>query len=381
MRHALLITLALAFAAVGALYWTSSLDGATESHVESAAPREPSRDVASTSRDPAARAVENPRAPVETTELIESDADSGAVVTLSVLVVDAEAQKPVPDARVWIEREGLPKAMTMQSLLNYGSDVAELEFELGRELDVDATGTARTRSPGTAVRVAARAEGLAGSTVVARGDTQCTLALAASHDVEVRVRDDSGRPIEGVLIAVGRQSGGEIFPNPPGAQPTTTYVSWVGRTSAAGTLMVYDVDQRIDSGTTSHTYWWIGPLCVDAVPRHTRVDVGALPASLEFVVARSGGLRIELVDREGRPRERDGVVQIAVIDTPRSLYADGMASTTPHAVLRGGRATFSALDLGRSYRIDVRGERLFVHEVVEGPTRAGETVHARLRVP
>lgn len=91
---------------------------------------------------------------------------------LTVRVVDS-AGSPVVGARAWIEDENAPPDRIAQFAKRYGSDVHELEAGLGREVPLDSDASAQFDGPLRAVRVAARAPGLAGCTVVARGDREC----------------------------------------------------------------------------------------------------------------------------------------------------------------------------------------------------------------
>lgn len=141
---------------------------------------------------------------VEGTDGSEREAVASTLSTqrasLTVRVVDAKGE-PVRGARAWIEDEHASATEVAQYAQRYDSDVHELEAGLGREVSLDANACARLEGPLTALRVAARARGLAGCTVVARGDRECVVKLAPSHDVEVLVLGPGDRPVAGAFVA------------------------------------------------------------------------------------------------------------------------------------------------------------------------------------
>lgn len=297
---------------------------------------------------------------------------------LVIRVVHAETLEPARTAQVWIEREDLPTERLEGAALRYGNDVAELAIELGTELAVDNNGIARTASPHTAVRVAARVDGFAGSAIVARNQTDCGIVLEPSHDVTILVRDARGQPCEGVFIGLGMEADFESDVE------TSLLVRgrrdiWVAATDESGRCVIHDLESRIDppgNGLSPR----IAPLLVDAMPALVEVNPEHPPGTIEFQLGPTGRLLVELVDNQLRKVDAVG---FALVEPRRDGLRSGTQtplSTVPRAPFIDGVATFEHVALGRRFEIDVSGRLVFVTKsTVEGPERAGESRRVKVR--
>ncbi len=263
-----------------------------------------------------------------------SDAPRGS---LRVRVVRASDGKPVADARAWIENERASPKQLQLAAARFGSDVAELANEVGIELPLDASGETTAPEPQQALRVAARAPGLAGWTVAARGDLECVVRLEPSHDLVVKFEDAQGRPCEGAYAGVfvvrnfeaWRQAGAALAP------------VLVARSDSNGVALLRDVESHTDGPQAT---WIVQPLLVGATPDGYNIDPRTpLETKLEFTLHAYGAMEFVLRDSSGAVVEREGEV---TLEEPGIRRLSSQTVIAPLAELRGGRAHFPVVGIG-----------------------------------
>lgn len=264
----------------------------------------------------------------------ESDAPRGV---LRVRVVRASDGEPAPEARAWIENERASPKQLQLAAARFGSDVAELANEVGIELPLDSSGETTTPEPRQALRVAARAPGLAGWTVAARGDVECVVRLEPSHDLAVKLVDAQGRPCEGAYAAVlvvrsleaWRQTGATAAP------------VLVARSDSSGVASLRDVESHTDGPQPT---WIVQPLLVGATPDSYHIDPRApFETKLEFTLHAFGALEFVLRDASGAVVEREGEI---TLEPPGFKRLSNQPLIAPIAELRGGRAHFPVVGVG-----------------------------------
>jgi len=263
-----------------------------------------------------------------------------------VSVVDPAGQ-PACGARLWIEDSTANQATLSRAARESESNVDQLANGLGFEIAMDANARALIASPVKAIRAAARAEGLAGWTVISRADTECVIELEPSHDIAVRVLDARGRPAQGAVVVLGLldEWAVEISARSPAEQDlrcvsTTT-------TDADGFAWLRDVESKMNSNVES---WRIAAPLIETTPAWIEVALADLPHSaLEFAAKESGQLVFEVRDAGGRLLDVTGAVRVqpGISDDDQATHwrlSDGV-----DVALVGGRARLEHVALRRRF--------------------------------
>lgn len=257
---------------------------------------------------------------------------------LTLRVVDS-AGSPVLGARAWIEDENAPPAKIAQFAKFYASDVHELESGLGHEVPLDADASAQFDGPLRAVRIAARAPGLAGCTVVARGDRECVVTLTPSHDLEVFVLGPGDRPVACAFIALRSEDWERVEITAKARPPVLGAPSITARTDQTGRAVLRDIEGQHDLRFET----WLDILFVQSEPELVEVTPPLLAQNkaVVFRVASYGSLLVEPV----APAEGSGSVATRIELLPDRLLL-GQRIPWPTAAVEHGAALFPCVGIG-----------------------------------
>lgn len=288
---------------------------------------------------------------------------------LTVRVVDS-AGSPVLGSRAWIEDENAPPDKIALFAKLYRSDVHELEAGLGREVQLDSDASAQFDGPLRAVRVAARASGLAGCTVVARGDRECVVTLTPSHDLEVFVLGPGDRPVAGAFIALRSEDWDRVEITAKARPPVLGAPSLTARTDQTGRAVLRDIEGQHDMRFET----WLDVLFVQSEPEVVKIAAPLLAQNkaVVFRVASYGSLLVEPV----APADGSGSVptRIELLPVRSSL---GRNAPWPTAAVEHGAALFRCVGIGEELMVRRADGLSYITLDAPSPTAHGEVARFR----
>jgi hypothetical protein len=288
---------------------------------------------------------------------------------LTLRVVDS-AGSPVLGARAWIEDENAPPDKIAQFAKRYRSDVHELEAGLGREVPLDADASARFDGPLRAVRLAARAPGLAGCTVVARGDRECVLTLTPSHDLEVFVLGPGDRPVAGAFVALRSEDWDRVEITAEARPPVLGAPSITARTDQTGRAVLRDVEGQHDMRFET----WLDVLFVRSEPELVEIAAPLLAQNkaVVFRIASYGSLLVEPV----APADGSGSIATRIELLPDRLLL-GQRIPWPTAAVEHGAALFPCVGIGEQLIVRRADSPSFITVDAPSPSAHGEVARFR----
>lgn len=319
-----------------------------------------------TERDEAASA----RKPIDLVDgfALEVALRGGCVVT----VLDEHGQ-PAVDASLWIENESVDDVELARAAAEHPSNVEQLAHAVGVEAPLDADGRATIPVPKRALRVAARAEGLAGWSVIARGEAECVVRLEPSHDIAIRVRGESGQPLRGVDVVLGHRNQWfvELSASEFESRELDMTPVFTTPTDEDGIAWLRDVESFVDPRID---VWWVAAPLAGASPDRYELQLDDLPQSeLLFDVGATGSINFELRGPKGSLQRVSGFVRLEPLPSVSSDRVNFRLQSGVARALVDGRAVFQRVELNRAFRAEldvwIDGARQIT---VEPLTRSGE---------
>lgn len=268
---------------------------------------------------------------------------------LTVRVVLADGSAAGEGVRAWIEDENSSPRALESAADQYHCNVAELEHAVGAPLTLDERAVGRTLSPRSAVRVAARAPGLAGWSIVAPDERECVVELAPSHDLAFRLIDATGRPCAGAMVAAWRSVPTFDFDSLSNDRRLEYEPSFVVQADASGLALVRDLESHVD---LEHGRWRFGPILVASDPEVWLVEPQAVPDKpLVFRLAPGAAIEVVASRPDGKPTQRGGFVFLKPAESSWPLVRAGASPVFPGLRLRDGRARFDYVGADQTFSV------------------------------
>lgn len=306
-----------------------------------------------------------------------------------IVVVDGSTGKPVPDAVVtWFEPGALHDA---EVGLAPEPALTALRRKRGKSVRTDSNGKTKI---GYGSFVIASAGNRFGTSKPGRvhqfAPEQCDpirIELKAGESIVIACRDDRGKPVEGVPVAIVGLSIG----------PSS--VTWRSRTGADGRVALGPIDVLADLGTSRADFIDVALDGCASGKERREFPIGEIPQGpIEFVLRSTGSLAIEVVDEDGRPfkephwifvrptsprdaaedSNEEGATGTGEVD--RTEYVDGIDCW--QTLTESPRTVVEAVELGSRFLIRLSGDAVPDRSVsIDGPTIPGQCVEARVVVP
>lgn len=313
--------------------------------------------------------VAEPATPGNTPATSQRDvvpAAPSAAATCRIRVVDAASGAPVPDARIWLQREDAPcTSPTWRRAIQRSNDVeVTLRDGLGHELELDARGEVLVPRPARWLCVAAARGALHGTATLQREDAECVIELEPCHALEVEVVDASGRPLEGAHVAFYRDELAEM-------QGTVTLIA-----GADGRISIPQLESAVwmrSGGPPMRLALAGGAACE---PESVTLALDALPAApVRLEAAEHGSLVVQLTDAHGKELALDGRCEVELLWDPALESSPTRRVGDLEEHLEDGRVAFECVGLGLSFDVLVRAEgHTGESRTVPGPTEPGQSV-------
>jgi RNA polymerase sigma-70 factor (ECF subfamily) len=299
-------------------------------------------------------------------------APRGAGSTCRIQVVREGSGVPVPEARVWIQREDVEFTSPewARTMRRFNDEEPVLQSGFGEELVLDARGEVDVPQPAQPLLLAAACGELHGVQTLAPGVPACVVEMKPYHSLAVEVVDRSGRPVEGAHVAL---SWGEFDPLEHG---------WTWPSGPDGRVWIPKLEEQI---------WpagYRGPVRVSLAggvpcePELVLFTMDSVPdAPVRLVAGDFGSVVVQLCDRQGKELALDGwaYLELQWYSLPeRSLAL--RAGSSLHQLLDAGRASFPCVGLG--YTFDVKAAaigRSTRFREARGPAAAGQGI--RVLIP
>lgn len=286
--------------------------------------------------------------------------------TCRIRVVDATSGAPVPDARVWLQREDAPcTSPPWRRAIQRSNDVeVTLRDGLGHELELDARGEVLVPRPTRWLCVAAARGALHGTATLQREDAECVIELEPYHALEVEVVDASGRPLEGAHVAFYGDELAEI-------RGTVTLIA-----GADGRISIPRLESAVwmrSGGPPMRLALAGGAACE---PESVTLALDALPAApVRLEAAEHGSLVVQLTDAHGKELALDGRCEVELLWDPALELSPARRAGDLEEHLHDGRVVFECVGLGLSLDVFVAAEgHTGESRTVSGPRDPGESV-------
>ena len=260
--------------------------------------------------------------------------------TCLVRVVEAGTGNPLPDARLWIQREDVDRDGPEWRRAMWRFDDVEpvLQSGLGLELALDERGEALVPRPARALSLAAARAELHGEATLEPGAAECVIEMRPYHALTVEVVDRAGQPVPGALIVF---FWGEFDPL-EGSNKLPTDEN--GRLATA--KLEHLIDGHADRGPVRLTLAG-GVPCEPERVEFTLENVPSEP--VRFVAGDFGSVELQLTDAQGRALALEGTASLDIMMEEHTLTL--WAGEGLRRPLEGGRALFACVALDR--RLDV----------------------------
>lgn len=326
--------------------------------------------------DPApARADGSQAAPDERVALESRGSETSAVEGIRVRVVRADDRMPVPGAEVLYFDSGLVDQLDYREFAaSRSGDTKAMAERFGRRFNADGTGLAVVPFPLDWGSVGVVHEGTWAEERIELLTEEVVLELRPDRALGVRLVDAMRAPVAGVIVEL-RQRVAE-----------SQYVSHAFQpTDGEGRARLEHLHEMRSEVNGIALEYFLGADVMAAEPVQVAIDPAHWPS--EDVVLQlpgTGALVVELVGPGGEPWNGDGQVEIGLDrSTVASIRAAGNDIPTSSALrpIRAGRARFERLGLGLELELFVDPDGWKQHlATVSGPTRAGESVTARVHL-
>ena len=267
--------------------------------------------------------------------VVESQASS-----CLVRVVEAGTGKPLPDARLWIQREDVDRdgPEWCRAMWRFNDVEPVLAGGLGLELALDEGGEVRVPRPARELSLAAARGELHGEATLEPGAAECVVELRPYHALTVEVVDRAGEPVPGALIEF---FWGEL--NPLEGSNTLP-------TDEDGRLATPKLENQIHGHTNRGPVRLTLAGGVPCEPEMVEFTLENVPTGpVRFVAGDFGSVEVQLTDPQGRALALEGTayLDLFMIEPTLTLWAGGGLERP----LEGGRALFACVGLDR--RLDV----------------------------
>ena len=257
--------------------------------------------------------------------------------TCLVRVVEAGNGKPLPDARLWIQREDVDRdgPEWWRAMRRFNDVEPVLAGGLGLEVALDGRGTARVPQPVRTLTVAAARGSLHGTAAIEPRAETCTVELKPYHALTIEVVGRDGKPVPGALVVF---FWGEFDPlEDSNVLPVDEH----------GRLVLAKLENHIFEHSDR------GPVRVTVAggvpcqPEKVEFTLDSVPTEpVRFVAGDFGSVEVQLIDRQGRELALEGTAYLDIItywmEEPTLTLFAGAGLDLP---LEGGRALFAAIGL------------------------------------
>lgn len=284
--------------------------------------------------------------------------------TCRIRVVHAVTRAPVPEARVWIQREDVEwDSPEWDEVMQRFNDVEPvLQSGLGSEIQLDQGGEATVARPTKQLNLAAAHGELHGEATLEPDAVECVVEMKAYHSLAVEVVDRDGRPVAGAHVAL---FWGEFDPL---ANRATRATDELGR------LWIPKLEEQIYPDGPIHLSLAGGVPCE---PELVRFSVDSAPDEpVRFMAGDHGTIVVQLTDPRGKELALDGSanleMQLDSVFEPSLAFRGGSSLWGP---IRSGHAVFACVGLRLAFEVgtDVGNHDTDWREA-RGPTEPEEVV-------
>lgn len=301
--------------------------------------------------------------------------EAGVGEGIRVRVVRAADRTPVPGAEVlYFDSGSVDPLAYLEFVASPESGLEEKVVRFGRSFRADRTGMAVVPFPRAAGSVGVAHEGAWAQEPIEPLTEEVELELQPDRALGVRLLDADRAAVPGAVVELRRRlSDGSYLAH---AQQRTDehgrarlkHLQWM-RPEAEGIALEY----------------FVGAVLLAAEPVQVAIDPAHWPSEeLVLELPGTGALVVEPISPGGEPWHGDGQVEIglarATLARIRAAGGDIPVTSSLRAI-RAGRATFERLGLELELELFVNPDGWKQHlATVSGPTRAGETVTAPVRL-
>lgn len=308
--------------------------------------------------------------PTEASAAYEPSLEQGGIL---VSIVQGEKDLPVPFADVLVLDSGLVNMQEMRSYLAGSMDIERVLRQFGTAYQADKAGQVRIPDAIGMLAIGGVTETL----FEFDGDAEIveqafTLRLKAIDLVKVKVVDQEGSPVAGVLATIRHHRNNRSI-NTIGS-PTNI--------DGLANLKVFDGLKREmgSNGKTSVALAILTPIQVEKP-----IDLSALPKeTVVLVMPETGKVNVLLLDKNGKAATGEFMLQLSIHDpvndsneiVPLSHWAFDAKNRMAGTKDGTGQVTFDSVALGQEVRVRVssRDQTKLAMTDGLGPTTAGETV-------